>query len=248
LFKVRVRLVAFMGDEDRYPCHMEHKVGDEVIFDGERYAGRLCPDVWPMVASKVACLYQAGPRYVEPGYYYPFWYAPPSVRDPSRKIFDGIGYKPILNTYREPTYHMAHLVPPNAFKWPPHPERTVAGEIGVMCPDTRTSAVFKLEAYDLSDKGFAIPFFRRQMSILDRVSKKGEIEEEEILAEFSTEERYEIYPPLVRETLLPLDDELVLMSYLERKDGRVSLTEKGEKKLEEFRKTLTKKERKALRL
>jgi hypothetical protein len=48
--------------------------------------------------------------------------------------------------------------------------------------------------------------------------------------------------------LLPLDDELVLMDYLERKNGRVFVTEKGARKLEEFGKTLTEDERKALRL
>jgi uncharacterized repeat protein (TIGR04076 family) len=248
MFQVRAKLIAFAGDEEKYPCHMEHRVGDEILFDGERYIGRLCPDVWPLFTSKVAALYQAGPRYVEPAHYYPFWYAPPSVRDPSRKVFDGIGYTPVLNTYAEPKYHMANLAPLNAFKWPPHPERTVAKETIVVCPDTRTSAIFSLEAFDLSEKGFAIPFFRRQMTILDRVSKNPGVDEEAILEKFSTEERYEIYPPLVREILLPLNDELVLAGYLERRDGKTFLTAKGEKKLEQFRKTLNEEERKALRL
>jgi hypothetical protein len=31
---------------------------------------------------------------------------------------------------------------------------------------------FKLEAFDLADKGYALPFFRRMMTILDKVLKK----------------------------------------------------------------------------
>ncbi|MGD0657179.1 MAG: hypothetical protein ABSD38_03865 [Syntrophorhabdales bacterium] len=248
MFKVRATLKTFLGDEEKYPCHMEHSVGDEIVFDGERYLGRLCPDIWPLLTPKVAALYQAGPRYVEPPSHYPFWYAPPSVRDPLKKVYDALGYKPVLNTLIESKYHMANLAPLNAFKWPPHSERTVMKEVSVVCPDLRTAALFVLEAFDLSDKGFAIPFFRRQVTILDRVSKNQGIEEQAILEHFSADERREIYPPLVHEILLPLDDELVLMSYLERREGKVFVTEKGKAKLREFRETLTKKEWQALRL
>ena len=38
------------------------------------------------------------------------------------------------------------------------------------------------------------------------------------------------------------------MSYLERREGKVFVTEKGKAKLREFRETLTKKEWQALRL
>ena len=248
MFKVKATLKAFLGDEEKYPCHMQHRIGDEIIFDGECYIGRLCPDVWPLLTPKVAALHQAGPRYVEPSYYYPFWYAPPSVRDDSRKVYDGLGFRPVLSTHIEPRYHMANLVPPNAFKWPPHPERTVMTGVGVICPDTRTAALFQLEAFDLAEKGFDAPFFRRQMVILDRVSKNEGIPEETILERFSDEEKEEIYPPLVREILFPLDDELVIMGYLDRRDGHVFVTEKGDAKLEEFRKVLTIEEKNALGL
>ncbi len=248
MFKVRAKLVAFLGDEEKYPCHMEHRIGDEVVFDGERYEGRLCPDVWPLAVPKVCALHQAGPRYVEPPYYYPFWYAPPSVRDGSRKKWDGLGFRPVLGAHSEPKYHMANLAPANAYKWPPHSERTVMQDVTVVCPDLRTAALFTIEAFDLSEKGFDTPFFRRQMTILDRVRSSSGIAEEAISDAFSTEERDEIYPPLVREILFPLDDELVLMGYLERSDGKVFVTEKGRSKLKEFTASLTLEERQALRL
>jgi uncharacterized repeat protein (TIGR04076 family) len=248
MFKVRIRLVAFMGDEKKYPCHMQHKVGDEVIFDGERYEGRLCPDVWPLIAPKVNALFQAGPRYVEPAHYYPFWYAPPSVDDESRKVYDGLGYRPVLSTHVEPQYHMANLAPPGAFKWPPQQPGTVLKEVGVACPDPRTIAVFVLEAFDLADKGYIVPFFRRQMAIVDRISKQQGTAEVDILKSFSAEEREDIYPPLVPEILPSLTDELVLMGYLERKDGAVFVTGKGAAKLDAFKRTLTDRERAALRM
>jgi uncharacterized repeat protein (TIGR04076 family) len=248
MFKVRVRLVGFVGDQEKYPCHMQHKVGDEVTFDGERYEGRLCPDVWPLIAPKVSALHQAGPRYVDPPYYYPFWYAPPSVDDESKRVYDGLGFRPVLSTHVELPYHMANLAPANAFKWPPAPVGTVMKDVAVICPDPRTSALFMLEAFDLAEKGFDIPFFRRQMAILDRVQRRHGIGEDRILHEFTRAEQDEIYPPLCPEIMTILIDELALMGYLDRSAGSVSITEKGRAKLEEFRGSLSEEERAALRL
>jgi uncharacterized repeat protein (TIGR04076 family) len=248
MFKVKVTLMAFMGDEEKYPCHMQHKAGDKVIFDGERYEGRLCPDVWPLIAHKVSALHQAGPRYIETPYYYPLWYAPPSVHDRSRKMYDGLGFRPILSTRVEPKYHMANLAPANAYKWPPHRERTVMKDVAVICPDIRTAALFVLEAFDLAEKGFDVPFFRRQMMILDRVLRKQGLSEDRILDEFSPAEREEIYPPLGPEIMAPLMEELELMDYMERRHGKAFVTEKGSAKLERFKTNLSDEERDALKL
>ena len=133
---------------------------------------------------------------------------------------------------------MANLVPPDAFKWPPHPERTVAREPTVVCPDFRTCAVFVLKAFDLSDKGYSVPFFRRQMAILNRVSNKQGLPVNEIINHFSTEERMDIYPPLVPELLIPMVEELHLVGYLGIRDDHSFVTEKGKLKLEGFKKSL----------
>ena len=79
MFQVKATVVAFLGNEEVYPCHFKHKVGDEVIFDGESYHGRLCPDVWSRIVPKVEAMHQAGPRYVEWITHYPFWYCSLSV-------------------------------------------------------------------------------------------------------------------------------------------------------------------------
>lgn len=249
MYKVKATVVGFIGNEEKYPCHMEHKVGDEIIFDGERYIGRLCPEVWPLIAPKVLALFQAGPQYIEAPYYYPCWYVSPSVHDSEKKKYDGLGFRNVLQTHKEPQYHMANLLPPHAFEWPPYKERTILRDVGVICPDSRTAVVFALQAFDLSDRGFSIPYFRRQMMILHKVVQKGgTLHEAKVLDEFSKEEKEEIYPPMTSEMFYPLDEELVLMGYMGRKGRNVVVTPKGEAKLEEFVRSLSDEERIALKL
>lgn len=241
-------MARLLGDTENYPCHFGHREGDEIFFDGERYIGRLCPDVWPMLTQKAAALHVAGPRYVEPIYYYPFWYAPCSRYDPQMKKYDGLGYRNVLKTLDVPPYHMAHLLPANAFKWPPHPERTVARETALICPDTRTSVLFVLEAFDLSEKGFDTPFFRRQMTILDKAFKNQGIKTENILDTFSRKSREEIYPALSPEIMLPLIEELELAGHLEITDGMAMVTPKGRDKLQTFKLGLSDQEREVLEM
>jgi uncharacterized repeat protein (TIGR04076 family) len=249
MFKVKATVVGFLGDEDKYPCHFQHKIGDEFIYDGEKCIGRVCPDLLPMLAPKLIALHVAGPRYIEPVYYYPHWYAPVSMKAPSLKKYDGIGFKNVfVESYNESKFHMANLAPKNAWKWPPHGERTVARDPVVVCPDPRTSAVLKLEAFDLSDKGYDVPFFRRQMTILSKVLPKPGIEVDKILNEFSKEEIEKIYPALSQIMLQALVEELELMSYLEIRNVKASVTKKGKVKLENFKKSLSAEERGALRI
>jgi uncharacterized repeat protein (TIGR04076 family) len=249
MFKVKATVVSFLGDEGKYPCHFQHKIGDEFIYDGEKCIGRVCPDLLPLLAPKLFALHVTGPRYIEPVYYYPHWYAPVSVRDASLKKYDGIGFRNVfVESYNEPKYHMANLAPKNAWKWPPHVERTVARDPTVVCPDPRTSVLLKLEAYDLSDKGYDVPFFRRQMTILNKVLSKPGIEVDKILNEFSKEEVEKIYPALSQIMLQALVEEVELMGYLEIQGGKAFVTKRGKVKLEDFRKSLSAEEREALRI
>jgi uncharacterized repeat protein (TIGR04076 family) len=234
MFKVKAIVVAFLGNEELYPCHMGHKVGDEVIFDGESYSGRLCPDVWPLIATKVSALHQAGPRYVEWASYYPFWYCPPSFADPSKKKYDGLGYRCNLNTILPPPHDMANLVPPDSFRWPPHDTRDILTTATVTCPDSRTSMVVKLEAFDLSEKGFDTPFFRRQMAMLLKLQTKGNLQADGILATFTKSQIEDIYPPLSAILAQMLLEELALMGYVAIQDGTASITAKGNDKLRDF--------------
>jgi len=248
MFKVKATIVGFLGDTTKYPCHFNHQIGDEIIWTGAELKGRMCPAILPMIAEKAAALYSAGPRYLDPGYYYPFWYAPVSVYDPSMKKYDGIGFRPVLKTLEDIKYGMSLLRDPNSFKWPPHPERTVAKDIMLICPDYRTSVQIKVEAFDLADDGDSVTYFRREMSILSRVLPKPGIAVDKILNEFTKEEIEEIYPSLSQILVSILVEELELMGYLEVRDGKATVTDKGVKKLESFKASLTAEEKEALKV
>jgi hypothetical protein len=193
-------------------------------------------------------LHSAGPRYKDYLFYYPFLYAPVSVEDPSLKKYDGLGFKNVFQTYTEPKHHMANLASSGAFKWPPPEERFTQREVKVICPDYRTSVVVKLEAFDISDKGRNIPYFRREMAILDKVLRKPGIEANKILNEFSKEQVEEIYPALSQVMIQSLLEELDLMGYLEIQDGKVFANKKADTRLAEFKTSLSTEERAALKI
>lgn len=234
MFQVRATVVGFLGDMELYPCHMKHQVGDEVIFDGECYHGRLCPDVWPLIVPKVVALHQAGPRFVEALSFYPHWYCSPSIPDPAEEKNDGLGFRNVLKTHVPPAHDMALLRPPGSFDWPPNEEGGIARTMDVICPDSRSSMVVRLEAFDLSEKGFDTPYFRRQMAILAKLQKNGAVRSENLLETFTKREIEEIYPPLSRIMVRMLADELESMGYIAAADGSVSITPKGEAKLKTF--------------
>ena len=194
--------------------------------------------------------FAAGPRTVpSPQHYYAFWYAPVSRRDKTRKKFDGIGFRNVLKTEIEPPYHMARLQPKHAFDWPPVTKRTVLLDNSiVICGDTRTSLIMKVEAFDLADKGDSVTYFRREMSILHRVSLKPGIKADKILGEFTKKQIEDIYPALSPIMVQILSEELELMGYLKTEKGKAAATEKGKAKLKAFKKSLTKQERQALKM
>ncbi|MGD0794197.1 MAG: hypothetical protein ABR958_01190 [Dehalococcoidales bacterium] len=170
-----------------------------------------------------------------------------SAEDPSLKIFDGVGFRNVLQTYTEPRYHMANLAS-SGFKWPPPEARTVRKDVTIICPDYRTSVKVKLEAFDLSDKGRNIPYFRREMVLLHKIQKKPGIKIDDILGEFSREQIEGIYPALSQVMVRMLVEELELMSYLGIQDDRAKITKKGKAKLAGFRAGLSKEEIKALEI
>jgi uncharacterized repeat protein (TIGR04076 family) len=247
-YKVKVSMVGFLGNTQKYPCHFQHKPGDHVIFDGEKFDGRMCSSVWPLVMPIVSAVHMVGPSWKSPAHYYPFWYAPLSVDDPDMKKCDGIGFRNVLETAVEPQYHMANMQPKGAFVWPPVEDKTILSTPTVICGDTRTAAMFKIEAIDLADGGYHVPYYRRQMVILHKVLTDPGTPEEKILGLFSRDENEGIYPALSNVMIRALDDELEFMGYIERKDEKVTVTDKGKKKLEAFKAGLPPQDREALKL
>jgi uncharacterized repeat protein (TIGR04076 family) len=157
MFKVKITVTGFLGDPQRYPCHFGHKIGDTIIYDGEKFSAGFCSGVLVPITQQVDNLFKMGPRYKPAGHYYPFWYAPLSSADESMKKYDGVGFKNVfIDSYHEPRYHMANLAPKGAFCWPPSEVGSVMNDVSVVCGDLRTAVVYKLEAFDLADAGFAI--------------------------------------------------------------------------------------------
>lgn len=246
-FKVKATVVAFLGDAQKYPCHFQHKIGDEFIYDGEKFIGRICPSMAPHIIPQMMAVHAAGPRHVSrPAYFYPFWYAPLSVDAPDLKKYDGLGFKNMLDTVMDPEDPIARLVPANAFKWPPHNQRDVSKSPSVICPDLRTAMLMRLEAIDLSSQGYDTPYFRRQMMILNKVLAKPGIDIDAIINEFSNDEIENIYPALSPVLMEALREELELMGYLNIEDGTALVTEKGAAKFKDFKNSLSHDEHAAL--
>jgi uncharacterized repeat protein (TIGR04076 family) len=248
MFKVKATVVDFLGDKEKYPCHHQYKMGDEFIFDGESFSGTICPSLAIPAVPKMMELHAAGPRYKDYLFYYPFLYAPVSMEDPSLKKYDGLGFRNVFQTYTEPKHHMANLASSGAFQWPPPEKRVARRDVRIICPDYRTSVVVKLEAFDLSDKGRNIPYFRREMTILDKILKKPGIDADKILNEFSEEQIEGIYPALSHVMVEALLEELELMGYLEIQDGKVFANKKAEVKLAGFKASLSIEERTILKM
>ena len=247
-YKVKATIVNFLGDTERYPCHMNYKIGDEIIFDGEKFIGRICPHILAPLATKVHDLVCAGPRYVDPGYYNLFWYSPPSVVDLSKKKYDGNGFSPVLKTLEEPPHSLAALVPPHASEWPPLEDRTICSDVTLVCPDTRTSVVIKLEAVDLCEFGEAAPYFRREMTVIFRLSKNPGMTKEEILDDYTEEQRMSIYPPLIPNMLSYMIEELESVKYVYEESGRYYATDAAKVRLSQFISSITEEEVDALQL
>lgn len=253
MFKVKVTVTGFGKDESKYPCHMRYKIGDEIIYDGETITGRICPSMVTGFAEAFRALLASGGRHREgeiPAAYFPFWHSPLSVYDPACKKYDGVGFRPTLE---RPEEDYKFVADETLFDTPPGGKYiigkgTVKRDVTLTCNDNHTLAQFKVEAFDLADKGDSLPYFRRAMTILDKISRNPGIAMNKILNEYSKEEIENIYPSLGQKIVASLVGELELVGFVDVKDDKVTITEKGKNKLASFRESLTGEEKKALKL
>lgn len=216
-WKVKATCVKILGNTERYPCQFGHQVGDEVIFDGDTMIGRMCPDLLLLAYPHVHRMHYMGPRYRDTRHYAVWLYQGGKRIDPSMKKYDGIGFKPVLEPYNEPQYHMAYASPQWGFPGTgPKAQKRVDLPVMVRCPDAAVFVTFKFEAFALVDIGRGLPYYRRQMSIMDKVKAKPGIPVNKILDEFTKWEREEIYPPLMGNAMVEtLLEELELAGYAE---------------------------------
>jgi len=258
MFKVKATVVGFDADENRHPCHFRYQIGDEIIFDGEKYIGRVCPSIVRPFAEKVSILYSSGGRHREgemPGAYLPFLHSPFSVYDPEYKKYDGVGFRPTLE---RPEQNYKFI--PDVTKFDELPGRAeLLGGPGsgirkkeiLVCGDRHTLMRMELEAIDLVDYGDGLPYTRRALVILNKIARKSGIAVNKIIDEYDEAERDNIYPTLGQNIIWTLVGELAVLDYVkleDGKEGKVTITEKGKKKLTDFIKSLSAEEKKALRL
>jgi len=124
-FQVKATVTGFLGDEERYLYHFRHKVGEEFMYDAEKYVGPLCPSMCRVLIPEMMPFHAIGPRVISPlRYYYSFQYAPVSRKVPENARYDGMGFGNVLATPVEPPYHMS-VLRLNPSVWPPPTERTI---------------------------------------------------------------------------------------------------------------------------
>jgi uncharacterized repeat protein (TIGR04076 family) len=247
MFKVKCTVVDFIGDKERYPCHHQYQLGDEFIFDGASFSGGICHSLALTAVPRMMEIHAAGPRYKDYIHYYPFLYAPDSVDDPRARLTDGLGYKNVFTNAPIPRYHVANLASSSKFKWPPQ-KRITERPVRLICPDYRTSVVVEIEAFDLADKGRNIPFYRREMTILNKILKQPGISAEQLLDTFTQSQIEEIYPALSQPMIESLVEEMELMGYLEQREEILFASPKAALKLDEFKAGLSEAEKSAMQI
>jgi hypothetical protein len=250
-------VLGFDNDEVRHPCHFQYKIGDTVIWDGEKFIGRICPSILRPFSEKVSILYTSGGRHREgeaPGQYLPFFHSPYSVYDPECKKYDGVGFRPTLE---RPEQDYKYIPDVTLFDEPPSGELLGGPGTGVrkkevlVCGDKHTLMRMEFEAFDLVDYGDGLPYTRRSLSILNKISQKPEIAVNKIIDEFDDDERDNIYPTLGQNIIWSLVGELVVLDYVTlngNRNGKVAITDKGREKLENFKNSLSSVEHTALRM
>ena len=209
-FKVRGKLIGFMNDVDRFPCHFDYKMGEEFTYDGERIEGRICPGVLLTMVPTVWQTFFSGRRAYERII---FKYSGLSLKDPSMKQYDGIGYRPLKEAPEGSGEKSGIVVTPER-------PTGLKGGVSFACADCRTSAYFSVEPIDLASGGYTLPYYKREMSVFDKIKSKPGITVDEILGMFTDFERDEIYPPLYSVNVQLMLDELEEVGYVELKDGK----------------------------
>ena len=128
--------------------------------------------------------------------------------------YDGVGWANIKLHEIPPGVNPASLA-----RTLPIPTKRQGGG-GFHCADLRILAVFSAEPFGLSDKGFDLPFYKREMSILEKIKSKPGSNSTEILESFTPWEKEDIYPPLGPVNTELMLNELAGAGYIEIREGR----------------------------
>ena len=215
MFKVRCRLIEFVGNEDLYPCHFNYKIGDEFYYDGVYFTGKVCPGLLASMTPAIHGVYLLGYKYTENVMYR---YRGLDTHDPDMTKYDGMGFCPVTTLPENAPEKLA-----KAFSSVPKTKKVKSGSHFV-CGDTRILAHFNCDPVDLSDSDYAQPFYRRAIAILEKIEEEPGIQIDELLERFTEFEINNVSPPLtpvLRDVLL---EALTDMNYIEIKDGKAYAT------------------------
>jgi uncharacterized repeat protein (TIGR04076 family) len=216
MFRVKCKLVTFAGHEEKYPCHFGYKIGDEFYYDGVEFKGRICPGLLASMMPVIHGTFLLGYKYNENVM---FRYRGLDVKDPDMARYDGVGYRP--------TDEVPGGVPEKLKRTGPPPKIGEKARVGhFTCGDTRILADFSCEAVDLSDSDYAQPFYRRAISVLEKIEKNPGVTVSDILEKFTDFEKNEISPRLTPVLLEVLMDALTDMDYVEIRNSQAYATGK----------------------
>ncbi len=209
-FKVKCKLIGFMNDVEKFPCHFDYKIGEEFTYDGERVEGRICPGVLLTMVPSIWYTFFSGKRAHERII---FKYSGLSLKDESMKKYDGIGFRPLKEAPAGSGEKAGIVVTPEI-------PTSLKGGGSFACADCRTSAYFSVEPVDLASGGYTLPYYKKEISVLEKVKEQPGMTVEEILSEFNDWEREEVYPPLNPVNVGLMLDELAEVDYVELRDGK----------------------------
>ena len=217
MYKVKCELIEFVGDENKHPCHFNYKIGDCIYYDGVHFTGRVCPSLIPAMMPVVHGIFLLGYKFTETVAY---GYRGLDVRDPEMEKYDGAGFRPVdlvAETRQAEGAADVHADDPSY-----RPRRGHH----FLCGDRRTLAHFSCEPADLSDSDYAQPFYRREISILEKIEAEPGIAVDEILDRFTDFQKNRIGPRLTPVLfgvlLIALED----MGYINIRDGKAYATGK----------------------
>jgi uncharacterized repeat protein (TIGR04076 family) len=209
MYKVRCKLVKFEGDFEAFPCHFLYKIGDEIYYDGVHITGKICPHIILPMMPVVYGVHVLGQNYCKN---MPFRYRGWDMRDPEMAKYDGVGWRP-RKQMTEAGMSKQTAVFPVASK------TEKAHGAHFLCPDSRTLAHFSVEPVDLSDSEFCAPFYRRAISVLEKIEAEPGIKIGKILGKFTEFQREDISPPLTPVFIEVLLETLADMDYIRITDG-----------------------------
>ena len=215
MYKVKCVLLEFYNDETKHPCHFNYKVGDVIYYDGDNFTGRICPSLLPAMMPIVHGVYLLGHKFTESVAYR---YRGADERDSDMEKYDGVGFRPVgpledpATVGRKPGKYAANS-----------PDGRSRGH-HFFCGDQRTLAHFSCVPDDLSDSVYSQPFYRRAISILEKIEAEPGIKTDEILDRFTDFEKNDIAPRLTPVFVGVLLGALEDMDYIETVNGKVTAT------------------------